>query len=531
MEDPGGQGAREVPFKPYRNVPRDRLDEAILSRMYEAKIAGVSAAFIKDGRVLWSGGYGWADLERERPAAPDTIYRIASVSKPITATALMQLWERGLFHLDDDIGEYLGYPVRNPRYPEVKITFRMLLTHTSSILDAGGYEQALAASQPPLLKDLLVPGGGAYTGSTWGDYRPGTRFNYSNFGAGIIGALVEVLSGEHFDRYARNHIFRPLGMDAGYAVADLTHLEKLAVLYKTTGNGRFSPACDYFREGEDPRRRPYLPLGNYYIGPAGAVRTSVLDLAKLMIAHMSGGVYQGVRLLRKDTADLMQQIHWYGFGLNGMFRQMGLFFHITDALAGRRLTGHPGEACGLVGDMYFDRDENTGIILMTNGGYYRTLISGFTDIEEEIINKIYHELAGPPGPGRRVITLRIGDNKAVVNGRAVFYPVPPEKKPADLYVPAVTLADVLQAFIEFDEKTGLLSLTKRGRVLHAGAGSACLETDNGRVPLETPVFCKEGYILWPFLTVARLFGAEVTYRSAEEIRVTLQDDLRGAGRG
>ncbi len=394
FKDPGDDSAREVPFKPYVNVPRDRLDEAILARMYEAKIVGVSAAFIQNVRVTWTGAYGWADLEKEKPAAPDTIYRIASVSKPITATALMQLWERGLFHLDDDIGAYLGYPVRNPNYPEVKITFRMLLTHTSSILDAGGYENALTAPQPPLLKDLLVPGGEAYTPATWGNYRPGTRFNYSNFGAGIIGALVEVFSGEHFDRYALNHIFRPLGMDASYVVADLACLEKLAVLYKTTGNDRFYPACDYFKKGEVPRRRPYLPLGNYYIGPAGAVRTSVPDLAKFMIAHMNGGVYQGVRLLRKDTVDLMQQIHWYGFGLNGFFRQMGLFLHITDALAGRRLTGHPGEACGLVGDMYFDRDENTGVIFMANGGYYRTLNSGFTDIEEAVINKVYRELGG-----------------------------------------------------------------------------------------------------------------------------------------
>lgn len=505
----------EVPFKHYKNVPRDRLDEEILARMTESRIVGLSAAFVRDREVVWSGGYGWADLEKEKPAVPDTIYRIASVSKPITATALMQLWERGAFDLDDDISGYLGYPVRNPKYPDVEITFRMLLTHTSSILDKGGYEQALSAPQPPLLRDLLVPGGKAYNPATWGDYRPGTGFNYSNFGAGIVGALVEVLSGENFDLYTQNHIFKPLGMDAGYELADIEHLERLAVLYKPAGDDRFVPAGDSLREGETPRRRLRLPLGNYYIGPAGAVRTSVLDLAKFMIAHMNGGVYQGVRILRRETADMMQQMHWFGWGLRGMFRQMGLFFHITDALAGRRLTGHPGEAYGLVGDMYFDRDEGTGIILMINGGYYRTLISGFTDIEEDVMGKIYIGLAGPAAPVRRVITLRIGNSRAVVNGRSVFSPVTPDAKPGDIYIPAITLADLLQAFIEFQEDTGTLTLTRRGRVVSARAGSNWLETDGRRVPLTTPVYSIEGLIMLPCVTVARLFGGDVVYRDGE----------------
>ncbi|MCL6558791.1 MAG: serine hydrolase, partial [Firmicutes bacterium] len=346
---------KEVSWKPYPNVPENELDKEILAEMHKSKIVGVSAAFVKDGRVIWANGYGWADLEKGKLATRNTIYRIASISKTITATALLQLWEQGKFGLDDDISYYLGFMVRNPKYPNDKITFGMLLTHTSSILDGTsdcGYEKAISSSNPPLLRDLLVPGGKAYCDLTWGDFRPGTNFVYSNFGFGIIGSLVETLSGERFDRYAINHIFRPLGMDASYDVADIVNIDKVAVLYKTSGNSNFIPACDYFGEGEKPTKKPYkLPLGNYYIGPAGAVRSSVVDLAKFVIAHMNGGVYDGVRILRKDTVDLMHQIQWYGYGLGGFFRQIGLSFHITDALAGRRLTGHAGEACGLVSDM------------------------------------------------------------------------------------------------------------------------------------------------------------------------------------
>lgn len=390
---------QEVSLKPYPNVPHNNLDAAILGEMHRRQIVGISAAFVKDSTVVWANGYGWADLERSHPAGPDTIYRIASISKTITATALMQLWELGLFRLDSDISSYLGYPVRNPHYQNDKITFHMLLTHTSSILDTGGYAAALSSPYPPPLRELLVPGSEPYNSLTWGNYRPGAQFNYSNFGVGILGALVEMLSGERFDRYAINHIFRPLGMDASYVPADIVNYQKIAVLYETSGNGRFRPACDYYPEGQRPSRRAYQhPLGNYYIGPAGAVRTNVLDLAKFMLAHMNAGVYDGVRILRRDTVDLMQQIHWDGFGLEGLFRQMGLIFHITDALAGRRLTGHAGEACGLVSDIYFDRDENNGVIFMTNGGYYQFLRSGYTNIEEAVINRIYARLAGTPSP-------------------------------------------------------------------------------------------------------------------------------------
>ncbi|TEB16150.1 putative penicillin-binding protein PbpX [Pelotomaculum sp. FP] len=390
---------QEVSLKPYPNVPQNILDTAILEEMHKSQIVGVSAAFVKDSGVVWANGYGWADLEKSRPAGPDTIYRIASISKTITATALMQLWESGLFRLDSDISSCLGYPVRNPHYPDDKITFHMLLTHTSSILDTGGYAAALSSPNPPPLRELLVPGSEAYSSLTWGDYRPGARFNYSNFGAGIIGALVEMLSGERFDRYAINHIFKPLGMDASYVPADIVNHQKIAVLYETSGDGRFSPACDYYPEGQRPSRRTYQhPLGNFYIGPAGAVRTSVLDLAKFTIAHMNGGVYGDVRILSSAAVDLMHQIHWCGFGLAGFFRQMGLMFHITDALAGRRLTGHAGDACGLVSDMYFDRDENNGVIFVTNGGCYEFLKSGYKNIEESVINRIYAQFAGPPGP-------------------------------------------------------------------------------------------------------------------------------------
>ncbi|MDF9407258.1 beta-lactamase family protein [Pelotomaculum isophthalicicum JI] len=367
--------------------------------MNKYDIIGVSAAFVKDGQVIWSNGYGWSDLEENKQATPDTIYRLASISKTITATALMQLWEQGKFGLDDDISNYLGFEVRNPNYPDDKITFRMLLTHTSSILDGssqGGYNKAINSTNPPLLKDLLERSGSAYSDLTWGNYRPGTNFNYSNFCAGIIACLVEKISGEGFEQYTIDHIFKPLGMDAAYDAADITNVDDIAVLYRLSGDD-IVPVYDDFQAGEKPQKREYgLPLGNYYIGPAGGVRASVTDLAKFMIAHMNGGVYNDARILNKGTVDLMQQMQWSGNGLGGFYRQMGLIFHITDQLAGRTLVGHAGEAYGLVSDMYFDPVNNCGVIFVTNGGNYSFLSNGFTNIETAVINHIFNKLANSP---------------------------------------------------------------------------------------------------------------------------------------
>ena len=96
-------------------------------------IPGVSACVVKGGRVLWHGTYGYADVIDSVSVTDSTIFLLASTSKSVTATAIMQLWEKGLLGLDDDISDYLPFPVRNFHHPNSAITFRMLLAHTSSI--------------------------------------------------------------------------------------------------------------------------------------------------------------------------------------------------------------------------------------------------------------------------------------------------------------------------------------------------------------------------------------------------------------
>ena len=111
------------------------LDSFIVAKMDQYHFPGLSACIVKDDQIIWKNVYGYANIEENRLVTDSTLFFLASVSKPVTGTAIMQLWEQGLFNLDDDINNYLPFQVRNPSHPNDPITFQMLLTHTSSIYD------------------------------------------------------------------------------------------------------------------------------------------------------------------------------------------------------------------------------------------------------------------------------------------------------------------------------------------------------------------------------------------------------------
>ena len=145
-------------------IQPDNLDDYIISKMNYYNIPGLAACIVKDGEIYWTGTYGYANIEDSVEVSDSTLFILASVSKTITGVALMQLWEKGLFQLDDDVNNYLPFEVHNPNHPDSIITFRMLLTHTSSINDNWDEMPYYAGDSPiPLgeyLENYLVPGGG-----------------------------------------------------------------------------------------------------------------------------------------------------------------------------------------------------------------------------------------------------------------------------------------------------------------------------------------------------------------------------------
>ncbi|BBB90518.1 MAG TPA: serine hydrolase [Methylomusa anaerophila] len=500
-----------VPAKP------SALDNKLLSIMTEHKIVGLAAAVFQGDKIVWSSGYGWADLKTPRQAGAETIFRVASISKMITATALMQLYDQGKFALDDDISRYLGYQVRNPGYPDVKITFRHLLTHTSSILDSGSYNNIIQ-ERPELLssiqiKDMLVPGGSYYSPATFANYPPGTSFSYSNFGAGIIGSLVEAISGMPFEKYCLKYIFGPLKMDAGFDPADIANWKNLGLLYRPDETcTSFQPVAGYY----DAKPQPYIitaPLGNALgWSPAGGTRANVLDLSKFMMAHMNGGSYNKARILKAETADLMHDMQWFGYSMDGFYKQKGLNFHISDDLVpGQRLTGHSAEAYGLIGDAYFDPDSKFGMVFLMNGGNYRDA-HPFYRVENDVANALYSQFAPKPSNNPRAIKARANDSLLSVNNRKIFMPVPASvAKPRQdkiLFVPEMSAADALKARITQNAANNTLTFVYGANKVLLTAGQSEMDVNGNKVRLPQAPYKTGNHVMVPLRELSLALGVK-----------------------
>lgn len=372
-------------------------------------MGGTLVVFCDNG-LIENIAIGKSDFARNINATTNTKYRVASISKTITAIAVMQLVEQNLLDLDVDIGSILGYSVQNPNHPASPITARMLLSHTSSIVDGSAYNNFLNATlnnDPiPNLSELLTDAGTYYSSVQFNNTVPGDYFNYSNVNYVILGTIVEKVSNQRFDLYCKQNISVPLGIDASFNVNDLTDIDQLAVLYRRI-NGEWTPQADNY-EGVQPvfsNLNGYVPGTNgARFGPQGGFRCSGQDLAEIMLVLMNHGTYNGVTLLSNSSCNAMIANEWTfngsnGNNYNGLFRSWGLGIHRITSTTGNDIAlpnsesmlGHTGEAYGLVSDAYFDTTRRVGFIFMNNGvgeGYQTNNYSTFYTVEQEVFNAI-----------------------------------------------------------------------------------------------------------------------------------------------
>jgi CubicO group peptidase (beta-lactamase class C family) len=180
------------------------LDDFIEAERRFLRIPGLAACIVKSGQVAWSKGFGWADIAQRVPMDPDrTVQDIGSISKTVVATAVMQLWEKGQFQLDDDVNERLPFAARSPSHTDTPITYRLLLTHRSGIADSTAYRSSYACGDPSLPlgqvgQAHLEPGGRSYDkGANFHPRRPGAKSEYSNVGFGLLGYLVTASAYRH----------------------------------------------------------------------------------------------------------------------------------------------------------------------------------------------------------------------------------------------------------------------------------------------------------------------------------------------
>jgi CubicO group peptidase (beta-lactamase class C family) len=401
-------------------------------------LASLSVLAVREGAVVYKRQFGNKFIDNAKPennkrADVETLYRVASISKMITTLGVMKLVEESKLELDRDISDYLGYKLRNPNFPDDAITVRMLLSHTSSLRDEGGYYWE-AKNQ---LKDVLLPGGKLYDkGDMWAKTgKPGAYFQYANLPWGVLGTVMERATGERFDRLMARTVFTPMGIAGGFNPAEFSKetLANTATLYRkrteVSGKeiwdtkGPWVPQVDnYSKTAPVPRAGSDYIIGSNgtAFGPQGGARLSAAGLGKIMLMLMNGGLHEGTQILQKKSVDAMLSQQWQydpktkngasgesGFdGQNKLFNAWGLgmqrFLDISGANQGDRLVegggfkafGHLGDAWGLTSAIVFDPVTKNGMIFLiggpgfdpdTNKGKYSALFRH----EEQILEALY----------------------------------------------------------------------------------------------------------------------------------------------
>jgi CubicO group peptidase (beta-lactamase class C family) len=363
-----------------------QMQEAVERIADDYHLMGLSVVAVCDGAVAGEWYAGLRDLDRNLPVNENTKYRIASISKFVMTTAMMKLYDRKMIDLDEDAGTYLGFTLRNPAHPDRPVTVRMLLLHTGSLNEGTGYDPFLMAtynnvSDPPSFSELLVPGGKYYTDDMWRKEAPGEYYTYCNANFGLLGTIIERITGQRFEDYMQQTLFSPLGITGSYIPEGVTDINNLAVIYRNE-DGVWVPQADNFNGVMSSPRdfSGYVTGTNAAVfSPQGGLRISASELARVMVLHLNNGMYDATRVISAKSIRLMHKEQWIYKGANsdaesGRSGSRGLSTHILpDALAGTLLPkrshmlGHSGSAYGLVSDFYFDPKGKYGFVFITNG--------------------------------------------------------------------------------------------------------------------------------------------------------------------
>jgi CubicO group peptidase (beta-lactamase class C family) len=346
------------------------LDELMAKDMEENHIAGAAVSVVKDGKLFFAKGYGYADIEKGIRVDPErTIFRFGSVGKVFTWTAVMQLVEQGKLNLDADINTYLDFRVPNT-YPQ-PITLKHLMTHTSGLEDRWLESVVSDAGE-------LVPAREWLIANFPGRVRPpGEAAGYSNYNAMLAGYIVARVSGKPYDQYIQEHILNPLGMVHSTAQSQIPpNLRALASVGYTYKNSAFRVFPDY--------------IGQPALLPSGSVQGSVTDMARFMIARLQGGRYSDAtiaeaRILKEITAQQM---------LSTLYtpdpRLMGTAYGLFDfSDNGQKTLGHSGYSPPMHSMLLLLPDQNLGVFVAYNSQNAGKLTAQHTGFQRAFFDHYY----------------------------------------------------------------------------------------------------------------------------------------------
>lgn len=305
-------------------------------------LAGALVVVVKDDKVLLNTGYGYADVESKNKIDPDrTLFRMASISKSITATAVMQLVEEGKIDLKQDITDYMP-DVKITNNTGTPVTVEHLLTHTTGFDFTDDYslpQHIIQKGEVPLADFIRLNAPAVVR-------RPGEVYRYDNLASSMQGYIVERVSGEPFEDYVKKHIFTPLQMEHAAFRMDEDIIANLAT-------------------GYNAERHPFKPYQNIpTIAPEGGMFATGTDMANFITAHLNKGKFGSSRIMKEETMRLMHQTHYDAAGLPLMSYGFESFMHSSHN--GQTLIGKGGDLDGYHSWLWLLPDQNAGGLIVVN---------------------------------------------------------------------------------------------------------------------------------------------------------------------
>ncbi len=343
-----------------KSSARKTLEDFIFRKMSDQGIVGLSVATLKEGKTEYKRAFGFRDFVKGTSSTTNTIYCIGSLTKSFTASAVMQLYEKGAINLDDPVGKYLPLELTAMGEP---VLIKHLLSHSSG-LSALGYAEAtltavtdfsdhwLPISSP---EDLMVFMNGA---DEWAMAKPGERYAYLNEGYILLGSVIKAVSGMEYADYVKANILEPLGMKRStYYEHDIEQDNDVATPYVSSG------------EGEKVETR--YPFGQMIAD--GGLMTNVVDMIKFLHMFIFNGKPNGVKILSEESIKLMTtpKVKTSDIPLGSaddIFYAYGL--RIKSGFFGYNLVYHSGSVFGSSAYMGFIPEKGVGVVIMASGGYF-----------------------------------------------------------------------------------------------------------------------------------------------------------------
>lgn len=395
------------------------LELWIDAQMEYRELPGMSIGIVYDQELIYAKGFGYSNLEQKTSATPQTVYRIASITKTFTATALMQLRDEGKLSLDDPIKKYLPWFSIKNSFPDApEITIRQLITHTSGLPREAAFPYWTDRNFPSLEEIATTLPNQEMI------YASETEYKYSNLGLALAGEIVSVVSGMPYDEYIKENIFDPLKMKSSRVF--LSEKEKGEI------------ATPYTKRLSDGTREVMPFTDSKGLTPAANISSNVEDLSQYISLQFSNGEKEGIQILKGSTLREMHRVQWLH---DSWTSGQGLGFRVWKQ-GDNTAVGHGGWVAGNRTQISFIPKEKVGVIVMTNSDdgspnfFASRILSQFTPI----LSKAFDEEKPSPkfdpswkkfvgtyiDPSYYETEILIFNNSLIMNG----YSFPPEDNPA-----------------------------------------------------------------------------------------------------